>query len=124
MAGRYTGVNVRQFLDDLQRQELLDTGRIKLTSRGRNLELGAGFFDDAAQYDLAKIAGGLKMPVLAVHGNSDEIIPVDEAVQAARINPGHIENRIVEGADHMFSEESHRRFAAESIAEWFVKQRK
>lgn len=40
--------------------------------------------------------------VLTVHGSADETIPVNDALEFAKIIPNH-ELQIIEGADHKFS---------------------
>lgn len=40
--------------------------------------------------------------MLTVHGSADEVIPVDDALEFAKIIPNH-ELQIIEGADHKYS---------------------
>ena len=74
ISGRLSGLNVHHFLNETQRRELKETGRIFFSSRGRALELTDGFFDDAGQYNLPEVVAALQKPLLVVHGDLDEII--------------------------------------------------
>ena len=63
------------------------------------------------------ILHGCKFRVLTVHGSADEIIPVEDALEFAKIIPNH-KLRIVEGADHGYT--SHQAELASVIVE-FIK---
>lgn len=123
LAGRLTGLDATGFLSQSQRQDLRETGSISFSSRGRRLELSNRFFADAEQYNLPKVIAGLRPPLLVVHGDRDEIIPVREAYQAQRLNPAGTTLTVIADADHMFSNEDHRRQISELVAAWF-KQKK
>lgn len=122
LAGRYDQIQPDRLLSQLQREELMDTGRVSFTSRGRNLSLGKHFFDDAAGYNPGDAVAGAELPVLAVHGDQDEIIPVAEALRAESLNPDHVKSVIVKSADHMFSMAAHRDQVADIVTGWFREQ--
>jgi len=122
LAGRLSGLNATHFLSQSQREDLRKTGRISFTSRGRSLELSNGFFADAAQYNLPEIVASLNVPLLVVHGDHDEIIPVQEAYAAHRLNPKGTELAIIPDADHLFSRKDHRQQISEVVVKWFNKQ--
>ena len=65
---------------------------------------------------------GLKVPLLVVHGDADEIIPVEEAYKARDANPDTVALEILPGADHMFSDRRQRRQVARHAADWFRRQ--
>ncbi|UCG13563.1 MAG: alpha/beta fold hydrolase [Deltaproteobacteria bacterium] len=119
LGARTSGPTVSDFLTDTQVDELRKTGRVPFTSRGRLLELKREFFGDAAQYDLPAVVGFLRQPLLVVHGEKDEIIPVDEAYKLRQAKPVDTELAIISGADHMFSLEAHRRQVADLVVQWF-----
>ncbi len=122
LAGRFSGLNVMRLLDKLQEQELIDKGRVRFTSRGKSLELHRHFFEDADRQDLVAALGSATFPILAVHGDRDDIIPVSEARHAAQTRPDSVETAIIPGADHMFSEARHRDAVAAMVVDWFLKQ--
>jgi pimeloyl-ACP methyl ester carboxylesterase len=102
-----------------QTEELNQTGQLSFTSRGRSLHLLKDFFADAEQYDLPKQIAALKSKLLIVHGDNDEIVPVEEAYFAHKLNPAGIDLAIIPGADHMFTQENHRQQVAALVVDWF-----
>jgi putative redox protein len=123
LAGRISGLNASHFFNPAQRAALRRTGSLAFTSRGRQLRISQDFFSDAARYDLPRTVSALNIPILAVHGDQDEIVPVAEAYQARKLNTYHIELLIIPGADHMFSGEAHRQQTAQAVTQWFTAQR-
>jgi putative redox protein len=118
LAGRYGGINPRELLSQTQQAELAQNGRVAFESRNRSLELEEGFFKDAESHDIAAAVADLAAPVLAVHGDQDRIVPVEEARRGRELNP-QVHPLIVEGADHMFLQEDHRRRIVEHATDWF-----
>ena len=90
-------------------------------SRGRSLELSESFFGDAQRYDLPAAVAGWLGPLLVVHGDQDEIVPVAEAYRARDLNPDGAQLAIIPAADHMFSQEAHRQKIAELVVDWFAR---
>ncbi|MGD2029273.1 MAG: alpha/beta fold hydrolase [Desulfobacterales bacterium] len=121
LAGRLSGLNATHFLSQSQRKELYDTGRVFFRSRGRSLQFSTGFFADAGQYNLPETISNLTNPLLIVHGDHDEIIPVQEAYLAQKLNAENTTLAIFSGADHMFSHRNHRQQVSKRVVEWFKK---
>ena len=122
IAGRLSGIQAIHFLSVPQRKQLADTGRVFFESRGRALELTDSFFADADRFDPPKMLSALQTPLLVVHGEDDEIIPVQEAYKTKNYNPHGVELAIVKGADHMFSQPSGRSEASEKVVAFFKQQ--
>lgn len=123
LAGRFTGLSSAHFLNQNQRIELQRTGRVVFSSRGRALVLSEHLFADSKQYNLPKIVASFHSPLLVVHGDDDEIVPVQEAYAAQDLNTKSVQLAIVPGADHMFSLQEHYRQVSSLVVEWFKKQR-
>jgi len=107
------------FLSQDQIDELQRNGRVNFISRGRNLELTEAFFADAAKYDLSAIMPSLPQPLMVVHGDMDEIIPVENAYRLHQYKSANTELAIIAGADHMFSQDEHRQEVAQRVVKWF-----
>ena len=103
LAGRLTGLNASNFFNRRQIKELEDTGKVAFTK----------------QYDLARTVKSLKTPVMVVHGDADEIIPVKDAYLAKTLNPEHMDLTVISGADHMFSNAVHRSQTVKLVVKWF-----
>jgi pimeloyl-ACP methyl ester carboxylesterase len=120
LAGRLAGIDPGLIFSQNQLEELRETGEVHFKSRGRNLTLREEFFEDARRYDVPEIVAALPAPLLVVHGDQDEIIPVQNAYEAESRNPD-VELFILPGADHMFGDSDHRRRIADRVARWFRK---
>ena len=118
LGGRVAGKETAPFFGKEKMEELRRTGRLQFESRGRDLELKENFFTDLQKFNLRETVQTFEPPLLVVHGDQDEIIPVENARDVPHLNP-HAEVEIVTGADHMFSDPEHRRHIAETVAKWF-----
>jgi putative redox protein len=119
LAGRLSGLNAAHFFSRRQIKDLEETGRVAFTSRGRSLQLSTEFFADAKQYDLPGTIKSMNTPLMLVHGDADEIIPVEDAYLAKTLNPEYAELAVISGADHMFSSEMHRLQTVKLVVKWF-----
>ena len=119
LAAKASALQSFHFLSQDQIDELQRNGRVNFISRGRNLELTEAFFADAAKYDLSAIMPSLPQPLMVVHGDMDEIIPVENAYRLHQYKSANTELAIIPGADHMFSQDEHRQEVAQRVAKWF-----
>ncbi len=122
IAGRLSGDRPTHFFTQDQKNNLEKTGKVEFISRGRPLMMTRDFFADADQFDLPATISHLGVPLLIIHGDQDEIISVDEAYMAHKLNTENIALAIIPGADHMFSNKDHRTATAEQIVTWFQQQ--
>ena len=119
LAGRFSELDVSGLLGETKVEELRQTGQIHFSSRGRNLMLGNDFFDDVKEYNLADTVSHLNIPLLAIHGEEDDIISVSEVYQSRQLKPENTTIEVLKGADHMFSQEAHRTHIAQLLTGWF-----
>jgi pimeloyl-ACP methyl ester carboxylesterase len=122
IAARSRVMGAAELLSPAQLRELQERGRVPFVSRGRALEVSREMFSDAARHDLGRAVASLSQPLLLVHGERDEITPVDEAYRIQRYRPEGTKLAVIPGADHMFSGEEHRRGVTELVVSWFVEQ--
>ena len=122
LAARSRVMGAAELLGPAKLQELQEKGRVSFVSRGRALELSREMFSDAARYDLGRAVASLVQPILLVHGDRDEITPVDEAYRIQRYRPEGTRLAVIPGSDHMFSGDDHRRMVTEVVVSWFTEQ--
>ena len=122
VAGRVSATRPMHFLTSSQQERLDQTGQVAFVSRGRQLSLNRDFFDDADRHDLLAATRTLERPMLVVHGDRDEVIPVSEAELAKATNPDQVELLIVPGGDHMLARAEHQQQVARAVTEWFCRQ--
>ncbi len=104
-----------------QQAALEENGSVRFSSRGRDLDLTREFFDDAARFDIPAEMGRITCPVLQVHGEKDEIMPVSAARQLHAALGPESEWFEIAGADHMFSDPKHRKAVSERVRTWIHK---
>jgi dipeptidyl aminopeptidase/acylaminoacyl peptidase len=112
------------FLSPEQRRALEREGEVVFSSRGRALKITNEFFADADNFNPVHLINELVKPLLVIHGNMDEIIPVEEAYKVRDLNSDRVVLHIMPNADHMFSREDDRRDISQIAVEWFKKQSK
>lgn len=122
VAGRVSALRATHFLTARQRSDLSRSGQAQFTSRGRQLTINQDFFADAQRYDLEEVIRALTIPLLVVHGDRDDIIPVAEAQRAKAANPAWVDLAIVEGGDHMLSQPDHQQQTARIVVDWFLRR--
>lgn len=122
LASRLTGIRAIDFLSREQRAALKRTGEVFFSSRGRSLKLTEKFFADSGSFDPIDLLKAFKKPMLVIHGDMDEIIPVEEAYKVRDLSSGRVDLEIVPDADHMFSREEDRIDISRSIVGWFKEQ--
>ena len=119
IGSRISEMEATHFLSQTQREILENTGQVSFTSRGRFLTVTEDFFSDADGFELQKILQSFQKPLLMVHGDHDEIIPVREAYRAQEMSKGSVDLEIIAGADHMFNREEHRYRVSKLVTRWF-----
>jgi len=122
IGSRLSGMRATYFLSGTQRDILENTGEVTFTSRGRFLTLTNDFFAEADRLNPSDLLKSFPKPLMMVHGDQDEIVPVQEAYKAQALSDNGMELVVVEGADHMFSREDHRDRVSALVVDWFKKQ--
>ncbi len=119
LASRLTAIRAIDFFSRGQRAALHRSGEVFFNSRGRSLKLTEKFFADADRFDPTSLLRRFDRPLMVVHGDMDEIIPVEEAYKMRELSGGRVDLEIVPAADHMFSREEDRIDISRSVAGWF-----
>jgi dipeptidyl aminopeptidase/acylaminoacyl peptidase len=87
-------------------------------NQGEMVPLGERFFHDLRAHDLTSALEKL-VNCLVIHGDRDELVPVEHArmIYEGLNEPKRIE--IIQGGDHRFSHPNHRERAIEASLTWF-----
>jgi pimeloyl-ACP methyl ester carboxylesterase len=88
-------------------------------SGGERIE--KAFIDDVKKYDIISFLKKVNCPVLIVHGDKDEEVPVCHARILYREAKGLKRLEIIEGGDHRLSDIFHRKLAINLSLNWFTK---
>ncbi len=81
--------------------------------------IGRAFYDDALAHDVLSAVRIVRAPILVLHGDRDEIVPVSDAHDIAS-TARNASLDIVYGADHRFSNPVHLRPALRCIASFLA----
>ena len=84
------------------------------------LAVKRGIIDDVAGYDVLDCASRTRN-LCVLHGENDELLPVDHAQRIYDAAPEQKAIEILSGADHPFSDDAHRRIMLERCLHWFRK---
>jgi fermentation-respiration switch protein FrsA (DUF1100 family) len=78
------------------------------------------FFEDLPKHRLLPLLPKVSK-CMVIHGEKDELVPVDQAWEIFHSLGAPKEIHVIEGADHRLTDPAHRRRAMELSAEWFKK---
>jgi len=81
----------------------------------------AQFYEDCLRYDPYRAAEELRVPTVIVHGDKDEIIPVEQAYALHRHIGAEKALHIIPGADHRFSSPMLFARMANLLVDWMVR---
>jgi hypothetical protein len=81
---------------------------------------GEAFFDDLPRHRLSPLLPKVSN-CFVIHGEKDELVPVDQAWEIFHILGAPKEIHVIENADHRLTNPSHRRRAIDLSVDWFKK---
>jgi dipeptidyl aminopeptidase/acylaminoacyl peptidase len=82
--------------------------------------LGRAFFEDLPRHRLVPLLPEVAN-CMVIHGEADELVPVDQAWEIFHGLGSPKEIHVIEGADHRLTHPSHRQRAMDLSTEWFLK---
>ena len=83
------------------------------------LRVPPSFVQDVESRDLPALASKISIPALVIHGEGDDLVPVEDARILYKRLSGPKELRIIPGADHVFSDSSHLEEVLSLSLSWF-----
>lgn len=83
-------------------------------------ELGEVFFKDLLKHRLLPLLPNVPN-CLVIHGEEDDLVPVDQAWEIFHNLGSPKEIHVIEGADHRLTQSAHRQRAIDLTVEWFKK---
>ena len=82
--------------------------------------LGEVFFEDLPRHRLLPLLPKISN-CLVIHGEEDELVPVDQAWEIFNSLGSPKEIHVIEGADHRLTQPAHRQRAMNLSVDWFKK---
>jgi alpha/beta superfamily hydrolase len=94
---KYNDLEGKKFVNDWKNKGERDYD----ASEGKILKLKYLFYEDAIRYDGYKVAPAILIPILIVHGDEDEAVPVEQSIKIASLFP-NCRLEIIKGSDHRY----------------------
>lgn len=101
--------------------EIAQNGSAMIDVAGREVEIGKGFVDDLANYNIKKSLNQLNKPLLILHSPQDEMVNISHATEifmAARHPKSFI---ALDGIDHLVKNIKDARYVGSLIGEWAMR---
>jgi uncharacterized protein len=123
-------IGLKAPVSDVPRQQLSKRGekeirewkekgfRIKINKDGSSFTSNYTFFEDAKKYVMYDNVKEITCPVLILHGDADESIPVEQSKKIAANFP-NATLKIIPGADHFLNINGDKSHSIKLFAEWF-----
>jgi dipeptidyl aminopeptidase/acylaminoacyl peptidase len=83
--------------------------------------INVSLLHDLEKINVPEAAKKIDCPVLILHGDRDEVVPVEEAHELYGYLPGPKKLSILDGADHRFSDPALMDRALSEAVEWLCK---
>jgi uncharacterized protein len=107
---------IMSFMTDLDLREWIRSGWLVIN----DVSLRKEFYEDLVHYDVIKEIKDEKIPILIIHGTNDKRVPEHEARELFH-QAANAELELIEGADHHLSNQEHKMYAIEFMADWINK---
>lgn len=88
--------------------------------KGKKFLLNYSFFEDIVSRKSYEIVKKIKIPVLIVHGDKDEQVPLSQSKKSAKLIK-KCKLKIIKGADHIFSKPEHFNKVIEVVSDFIIK---
>ncbi len=107
-------------------QRILTAGQIQQwRDRGfthyHGRRLNVSLLEDLQQLDVVQAAKKISCPVLILHGDAEEVVPVAEAYELDRCLKPPKRLLVIEGGDHRFSNPAHMERALGEALDWLTR---
>lgn len=79
---------------------------IHKSSKGQEFRLNYSFWEDIQKYLVYDIADRIKVPTLIVHGDADDLVPIEQSRKTAKLIP-NCQLIEIKGATHRYEDQNH-----------------
>lgn len=100
-----------------QAEELEEKGFIIREKRGREFKIPKEYFEERESLDQKELLSKIRCPVLIIHGDADESVPLEWSKTALTMLPEGSDLEIIEGEGHLFDNAMSK--VADLTKEWF-----
>ncbi len=96
---------------------------INLVSANKYCKLNYTFYQDYLKYNGIELAKKIDIPTLILHGDKDDIVPLEGSKEILKNLKGEKALEIIEGADHYFREPAQFEKMIKTGIDWLTKNR-
>ena len=89
-------------------------------NNGKKMRLNYTFYEDFKNNNGYEAAPKIKIPTLIVHGDADQIVPVEQSLKTSKLIP-NCELVIIKGANHRYTEADHTEQMRKAIEDFILK---
>lgn len=107
--------------DDVMR-EWRNRGVYTFTHQGKEIPTPYSLVEDIASYDVYEETASIKVPVLIVHGDKDESVPLDQSKKLAEAIGANARLIVYPGASHRFTTGDNFEKVADDMASFFTEE--
>lgn len=87
-------------LDKEQIKSLNDNGYYIREKDGREFRIPQEYFKERKSVDREKVLGGIKIPVMIVHGTADDAVPIGDSEEAVKMLPKGSKLEVIDNWEH------------------------
>lgn len=92
-----------------------------LEDSGKKLKLNYTFFADSKNNNGYVFAPKIKIPTLIVHGDADQIVPVEQSIKISKLIP-ECKLVLIKNADHTYTNPKYFQLMSKTIADFILKK--
>ena len=85
-------------------KQLKEAGHLVLHKDGKDFKIPQKYFDERAEINRDELLSRVKIPVLIVHGDADNTVPITASKEAVKLLPKGSRVEIIVGGGHTMSE--------------------
>jgi alpha-beta hydrolase superfamily lysophospholipase len=86
--------------DENVKKDLEEKGFTIIENRGKKHKVPKEYFEERMNINQKEILSPVKFPVLIIHGDKDEIVPIEHSQRAIELLPPGSELKVIEGGNH------------------------
>ena len=90
-----------------------------IDGKGAKQKINYSFYRDAVSVNIFQVLPQIRVPVLILHGDQDEIVPVEQSRKTASLLPDS-RLEVIKGADHTYSQPRHFNRMIEIISKFII----
>ena len=108
---------IKELFPKEKQEEIEKKGKATITMFAKDFVITKEFIDDAKRHSIQQALKQFKRPFCIIHGDNDDVVPVENAKKLFEYasEPKHL--HIVKGADHFFSKQIDE--VEKIIVDWF-----